>query len=99
MGRGNVMKSFRGIAVKAVLLTATVAPMVSAYAQQEVNATWYDPWATASKADAQQVQKKSTEPKNHLAGSESVATRKGSKLVQVRAETTRRADTQKPELR
>lgn len=93
------MKTFRGIAVKAVLLTATVAPMISAYAQQEVNASWYDPWASASKADTQQVQKKSTESKNQMTGSTSVATRKGSKLVQVRAETSRRAGAHKPELR
>ena len=51
------MKLTRDFVLKAILLGAIAAPtlIVPAFAQQEVDPSWYDPWA--SKAAAQTVAK------------------------------------------
>ena len=49
------MKLVRMFALKMRLLGAMTVPMlfVSAFGQQEVDPSWYDPWASASKPAAQ----------------------------------------------
>ncbi len=39
--------------LKATLLAAMVVPAVGAYGQQEVDPTWYDPWAVHAKVAVQ----------------------------------------------
>jgi len=39
--------------LEAALLAATLVPAIPAYAQQEVDPTWYDPWATQPKVVVQ----------------------------------------------
>jgi hypothetical protein len=58
------MRSAKMFTLKVVLLGAMAVPMlfVSAYGQQEVDPTWYDPWASPSKPVAQTVVKADPKP-------------------------------------
>jgi hypothetical protein len=52
----------KGIVLKAVVLAAMAAPMlsVSAWGQQEVDPSWYDPWAPAPKVAVHSAAMKAT---------------------------------------
>jgi hypothetical protein len=60
------MKLSKKIALRAVLLGTMAMPMLmsSAYAQQEMDPTWYDPWATTSKVSVHPAQAKPVAYKN-----------------------------------
>lgn len=53
----------RGILLKAILLGTMAVPMltVPALGQQEVDPSWYDPWARSAKVAVRPAQEKSTE--------------------------------------
>jgi hypothetical protein len=59
------MRLSKKIALRAVLLGAMAVPtlMISAYGQQEMDPTWYDPWP-GSKAAVQPAQAKAVAYKN-----------------------------------
>ena len=71
------MRSAKMFTLKVVLLGAMAVPMlfVSAYGQQEVDPTWYDPWASPSKPVAQTVVKADQKPAKK-ANATAVASRK-----------------------
>jgi hypothetical protein len=65
------MKLSKVIALKGTLLGAMALQMlmIPAYGQQEVDPTWYNPWAATSKAAAQFTQAKSAEYKSQRTAS------------------------------
>lgn len=80
------MKLSTVIALKATLFGVLALPMltVSAYAQQEVDPTWYNPWTAAGKAVAQPVAAKSADSKKlRKVSAAAVQPRKSKKLAQV----------------
>jgi hypothetical protein len=89
------MKISRMFAVKALLLGAIALPtLMPAFGQQEVDPTWYDPWAPASKTMAQSAQVKA-QPK-HLRKTNSAAVEqpKVKKQAQAQVQVPRDADRQ-----
>lgn len=84
------MKRFQEIALNSCLLVAMAVPMlmVPAYAQQEVDPTWYDPWA-ATKATQPMPAKSAAQRNIHTAQKVNFAsteqTKKNKKLVRVQA--------------
>jgi hypothetical protein len=61
---------------------------IPALAQQEVDPTWYDPWAAAPKAAAQSTQAKATETKQqHKMTTAAAARPKTRNQIQAKAQT------------
>ena len=86
------MTPSKGTLLKAVLLGTMALPMltIQALAQQEVDATWYDPWAAAPKAATQSTQAKATETKQQhkMSTATAAAARpKTKKQIQAKAQT------------
>jgi hypothetical protein len=81
----------KGTLLKAVLLGTMALPMLTilALAQQEVDPTWYDPWADAPKAAAQSTQAKAAETNQHKMTTATAATArpKTKKQIQAKAQT------------
>jgi hypothetical protein len=80
------MKLSTVIALKATLFGLLALPMLamSAYGQQEVDPTWYNPWPAAGKAAAQPVAAKSADSKKlRKVSAAAVQPRQSKKLAQV----------------
>ena len=77
----------KAILLKAVLLATIALPMLtaSAFGQQEVDPSWYDPWAPAVKVVVRAAQVKSTD---------SQKLRRISSVSAVRPKTTKQARTE-----
>src|SRR6201993_744297 len=85
--RRMVMTLSRGTLLKAVLLGTMTLPMLTipALGQQEVDPTWYDPWAGAPKAATQSTQAKATETKEQRKMTATAARPKSKKQIQAKA--------------
>lgn len=78
--------------LKAVLFGTMALPMLTipALAQQEVDPTWYDPWAAAPKAAAQSTQATATETKQQhkmTTATAAAAGPKSKKQIEAKAQT------------
>src|SRR5438309_9419792 len=88
--RRMVLTPSKGTLLKAVLLGTMALPMLTipALAQQEVDPTWYDPWAAAPKAAAQSTQATETKQQHKMSTATAAAARpKTKKQIQAMAQT------------
>jgi hypothetical protein len=83
----------KGIVLKAVVFAAMAVPMltVSAWGQQEVDPSWYDPWAPTPKVAVQSGQMKATNS-NQPQKVSSVSAEHPRHKKQAKAETARRSE-------
>jgi len=84
MNASNVFRPCRMLAIMAVLFGAIVTTVPRAYAQQDVDPTWYDPWAPPAPAVVHTAQPQAASHKQQPKAKQ-VASSKRAAKVQARS--------------
>ena len=76
----NLIKSHRFVAMMAVLFGAMITTTVPAFAQQDVDPTWYNPWSPTTTATATQSAKPKAAIRQHQSAVRTASSKPVAKL-------------------